>query len=287
MKWNIAMLVAALVACGNDGPDAPRVEVAAADVRSLESGDVVGRWSLELGSLPSGITVEPDTGRRLVLYYEGRIVELASGVELGVFVPPFVRTGFADVAALGRGLLALTAVSDGYIASLVDGSLVPHFCYEPGWFDDELDAVQLSGALAVDVRHDRLFTQPLTVTNGGFGTTVEGFFSTYDLSSGVDTQWWRTPDPSFVATGMVVLDAGETPEETTLLVARGDRLLRFDVASRALTPLVSLAEVGLSFLNGIARDDVAGTLLVVGSGEDLDVPPEVVEIPLDAVLQRH
>ncbi|MEO0321341.1 MAG: hypothetical protein AAF447_00150 [Myxococcota bacterium] len=276
-----ALLVAA---CGSwtEEPNAPRVEIAPLQARPVAPADVVEAWALPAAMIPMGIAVEPDTGRRVVLEVEGRVSELETGEELAFFEAPLPGTGFGDVAALGGGLLALTAVSDGYIASLADGSLVPHFCYEPGWFDDASNAVQASGALAFDALHDRLFAQPLTLANGGRGNVLESFFATYDITSGVDLQWWRTP--TLVASGLAVLDAGETPDATTLLVAQGDELLRFDVAQRMLTVLVSFGELGLVSIAGIARDDVAGTLLVLGYDEGADAPA-VLEVPLDAVLQ--
>lgn len=242
--------------------------------------DVVARFDLAgLEGTPSGIAIEPDTGRRLLLLEHGAIVALDGGEVLWTGMPTQGGTAFSDIAALGGQRVAITSVSDGYLVDLPTGHIRPHFCYEPGWWEGNgEDPVQISQAVAFDATRRVLYAQPRTITQGGFGEVTESFVSAYDEETGADVAWWGVPDLSFVATGMAILETGPEITDARLLLAAGQTLHAFDGATGDLVPAGDLATAGVATVNGLAIDREARTLLAL----DLE-GPEVVEIRLSAL----
>ncbi|MCB9595371.1 MAG: hypothetical protein H6719_21810 [Sandaracinaceae bacterium] len=274
----------ALAGCAADAPDRPDIRPVTLHrdtvAPPLPVEDVVGRFDLlPIPGEPTGVAVEPDTGRRLILLSEGMIVDLESGETLWSGVPLQGGTAFSDIVALGGGRVAITSVSDGYLVDLATGEITPHFCYEPGWWDGEgQDPVQLSQAVAHDAQRGILYAQPRTLTAGGSGPVTESFVSAYDEASGADIAWWSIEDLGFVATGMEMLEPGREVGEARLLLAEGHTLHAFDGASGDLTPVGDLYGLDVVYISGLAIDREAGTLLVLDAGTR-----RVLEIRLDAL----
>lgn len=223
-----------------------------------------------LEGMPSGVTVEPDSGRRLVLLEHGALHDLDTLASVWQGASPDPRFGFTDVSALGEGWVALTSRSDGFVMHLDAGTPSPHFCYEPGWWDpaEMEDPVQLSLAVAHDPESGRLYAQPRTIENGGFGAITESFVAAYAEEGGEDLTWWGL-DPSYAATGMAVLEPGSETAHATLLLGHGDVLQRFDAERGELGPEVSLREHHVEQIGGLAIDRERGTLLVLDSARSL------------------
>ena len=147
------------------------IEIHRALLPVTEPSAVVGETALrpEVG-LPTGIAVEPEGGRRLVLDRDGTVTDLETGAAvwrttLGAAAEPF---GYTDLIALSVDQLAITSVSDGFLVDLPSASMAPHFCYEPGgWEEVPNDPVQVSGCVAIDRARSRIYAQPRTIESGG------------------------------------------------------------------------------------------------------------------------
>ncbi|MDQ3038067.1 MAG: hypothetical protein M3Y87_37085 [Myxococcota bacterium] len=267
MRATISILLGALLAlagCTFDGepselPTITPVVVVARAAPIAPVSDVVAEIPFDAGTSPaSGVAVEPVTGRRLLLERDGVVRDLETGDVLWRAVAPQEPFGFTDVVALGDGQLALTSVSNGFLVELASGSMAMHFCYEPGWFEQmQNDPIQVSLSLARDAAGGRLYAQPRTIEEGGRGAVTGSFVAAYDEAGGADVAWWQLPDASLVAGGMIVIEQG------ALLLGIGSTLHRFDTASAELTPVIDLAELGIESIDGLARDEEAGTILVL------------------------
>jgi hypothetical protein len=253
----------------------PRVASLSAVVREIPADGVAGT--------PTGVAIEPDTRRRVVLTREGVVYELGTGAILWRATLAEDPFGFTDLIALGEGRLALTSVGDGFLVELATGSMAQHFCYEPGWMEPQGEnPVQVSFAVARDPIAGRIYAQPRTFQQGGFGEITESFVAAYDEAIGSDLAWWSMPDLGFGATGMIVLP-GASADAPRLVLASGSTLHRFDVASAALTPASDLAALGITDIAGLAFDDVAGTVLVLDgpSGRVLEVRASALDLGID------
>ncbi len=229
--------------------------------------------------VPTGIAIEPESRRRLVLDRDGTVSDLVTGetvwqATLGA-AEPF---GYTDLLAPSVDQLAITAASDGYLVDLPTASMAPHFCYEPeGWGELPNDPVQVSGCVAIDGAGARLYAQPRSIENGGLGAVTGSFLAAYDAGGGDDVAWWSLPDTSFAATGLAVLPAA-SGDDVRLLLASGTSLFVFDVAAAELTPTTELGELGVESIAGLALDARQGTLLVLD-----DARRAVIELRLSAL----
>lgn len=218
----------------------------------------------EVGA-PTGIAIEPESGRRLVLGFDGRVTDLETGELVwqplpGAASAPF---GFTDLVALSVDQLAVTAQSDGFLVDLRAASMAPHFCYEPeGWEEVPNEPIQVSGCLALDRVGARFYAQPRTIENAGYGTVTGSFLAAYDAGGGADIAWWALPDASFVATGMVALPSATGATER-LILASGAELFAFDIAAAELAPAADLGPLGVESIAGLALDARAQTLLLL------------------------
>lgn len=215
--------------------------------RDLSTGDVV------LLNADEGLFALGDDGLR----------ELASLDVLlaGAEVPPI--SDFTDVAALGGGLFALTALSDGF---LFDGArLTQHFCYEPGFEDTEPEpdpvptsptGKQLTLSLTYVPESDRLLAQPRTFDETT-GDVLAAHVATFDLESGREQEWFDLGDRDVLAGGLTSLD------DDSVLLGDGARLLRFDPGSRELTELADLGGY-VRDITGLARAEDGAILVVDG-----------------------
>lgn len=217
---------------------------------------------------PVGVTVTPDTGVRYVLdEFHGLYRLTDDGAEqvlaIGDFPTPdvFPVSNWTDIVALGDERFALTAVSDGYLLDLAGGTLMQHFCYEPGW--DEWDtSYELTTSLGFDAGTNSIIAQPQTISVGDTGESPMGAaVGVYDASLGGDApeQWYGLPDANFLAAGMAVESAS-----SILLVEESGALHRFSMDDQG--------PQNLGFLEGTER--VGGAtldgdrLLVVDAGTD-------------------
>ncbi|MEM1413941.1 MAG: hypothetical protein AAGH15_03535 [Myxococcota bacterium] len=249
-------------------------------LRALTEADVVERTPAPVGAV--GLVVDPETGYRLVVRRSGEVLIASTDEVVQVFEAPERRFGFGDAVWVGPGLLALTALNDGFLAVLSTGELTQHFCFLPTWMEPQFDAiVQRSDALALDRTHDRLYAQPQTDGETEAGTVLEGFLSSYALSDGAERTWYRMPRPVPRATGMVVLSPGPGDGERDaprLLLAypatlsRGPHLQIFDGEAATLTPSVDLTSIDVGHVGALAVDEAAETLLVLATQEIVALP---------------
>ena len=178
--------------------------------------------------------------------------------------------------------MAVTATNDGYLVSTTDGVLRQHFCFLPGWQEEDpgnVDPMQLALALGFDAERERLYAQPRMWQNGGAGAITDSFLSSYDLGDGADLTWWNMPTENVAAGGMVVLDPGPDQlgyDAPTLLLGVGLELVRFHGVNGEMERLASVADLEIVGVSGLAIDADAGTLLVAGAG----APARVLTIPL-------
>lgn len=218
-----------------------------------------------------GVSVDPSTGETVVLNArEGLFTLDAEGLHevaslddlLGsAEVPPV--SDFTDVAALGGGVYALTALSDGF---LFDGeTLRQHFCYEPGFVGEEPgpDPVptsptdkQLTLSLEYLPERGQLIAQPRTFDEAT-GELMAAHVATFDLETGVEQGWFDLGAPDLLAGGLTTL------EDNSVLLGAGTRLLRFDTGARELTELADLG-AHVRDIAGLARGDDGAIWVVDG-----------------------
>ena len=243
------------------------VLVACTEVPGVTPDDVVSRTDLsDLGEV-AGITVAPDTGDR---------VALISGLLFSVDANDWLdaqpwSTGweFTDAAALGGGVIALSTRSDGYLFDTADGTLVQHFCYEPGWEEPQQEVqFQITDALAFDIDRGLIVAQPHTALEEAPDDPTAAFVATYDRPTGVSLDWFDVPR-TYHAGGMAVASSDE------LWLGSGADLDWFGPGLARPQGLASLQGAGVHDIQGMAIDEDAGTLLVASDDE-------IVEIRLDA-----
>lgn len=224
-----------------------------------------------------GVSRDPATGEVLLLNAREGLFTLGNdGIEelvaLDVLlasaeVPPM--SDFTDVAALGGGVFALTALSDGF---LFDGErLTQHFCYEPGfegggepWPDPvptDPNDKQLTLSLEFLPESDRLLAQPRTF-DASTGELLAAHVATFDLESGEEQAWFDLGDRDLLAGGLTVLD------DDSVVLGAGTRLLRFDMGSRELTELADLGGE-VRDIAGLARGDDDVLLVIDGENGSL------------------
>jgi len=259
-KHLVLLALPALVACGEP------VALEVTGVTPLPLIEGVDDASI------TGVTVDPDTGRRFVLTEFNGIFEVGDGIShlIREFPQPDVwpRAGWTDFASLGGDRFAITNEGDGYILDLGQQTLRQHFCYEPGWDGDWVeDRIQRTSSVAFDPGSDRLFAQPQTVEDG---VVTEALVGSWDATSGVDLAWRTLPDLDFVAGGAAVAPDG------TLYLARGRTLFTYDFDEDELIELGHLGDAGISDVQGMAWDAANERLLVLDDADD-----DLVELKLN------
>ncbi|MEM1413943.1 MAG: hypothetical protein AAGH15_03545 [Myxococcota bacterium] len=235
----------------------------------------VGRQALDpIHGPPVGIAVQPDTGRRLVLTSFGVLQDLDTEELLPSLEEPN-GGALGDIVGLGDGLLAVTGMNDGYLVSTSDGVLRQHFCFLPGWQENDpglQDPMQLARALGFDAERERLYAQPRMWENGGFGPLTDSFLSSYALSDGADLTWWNMPSTEVEAGGMIVLDAGPNDmgrDAPTLLLSVGMTFARLDGVTGELEPFARIApEAGILDVAGMAYDAPNDAVLIAAVEAD-------------------
>ena len=248
-------------------------------VRMAPSGssDLAAAMGVEDAS-PVGITVTPDTQERYVLDEWHGLYKLgADGTAeqiLGLAEFPIAdiwpQSNWTDIAALGEGRFALTALSDGYILDVPGGTLMQHFCYEPGWEEWTDTEVQLTASLGYDADTNSIVAQPQTQLRGEAGTTPLGAaVGVYDANLGgaAPESWYELTNASFLATGMAIESS-----ESVLFVEENGSIYRFAMEDGAPTLLGTLQNT--SRVGGAALD---GDLLLIVDAET----DQVIEYPID------
>ncbi len=216
-----------------------------------------------------GVSRDPVSGDLVLLNARAGLFELtgdglqeiASLDELLVNAELAPQSDFTDVAALGDGSYALTALSDGF---LFDGeTLRQHFCYEPGFADIEPtpDPVPTSASdkqltLSLDYLPERgqLIAQPRTFDEAT-GEILAAHVATFDLETGVEQGWFDLGSPEVLAGGLTTLD------DDSVLLGAGAKLLRFDIDTRALHEIADLG-ADVQDIAGMASTD-DGTVWVI------------------------
>jgi hypothetical protein len=182
------------------------------------------------------------------------------------------------VAALGRGMFALTALSDGFLLDSRFGMLDRHFCYEPcfeeesggawcdGWLDPVVPLLQITHGLAYDAATDVLVAQPQSVVEGALDDPWDSYLALYEPRHGTFLGWQELPF-GYRSHGLAVVG-------DEVWMARGSELLRYALPeARAFVPGVvepatlrgqlDLSLHGVADVRGLALDEARGELLVL------------------------
>lgn len=224
-----------------------------------------------------GVSVEPDTGRRLIADEVGGIFALTdTGSEQVIdwadlpsseFVP---QSAFTDMVAMGGGRYALTARNEGYLLDMAAGTFERYFCYVPegpGGVPD--GAEQLTNSVTFDPGAGMLYAQPQTFFEGELTGASVGQF---DETSGADMFWNALDTPEFLAGGLAAEGNG------SLLLGHETALYRTVVDTSwgfiDHEQIIDLADTGVASIDGLAIDHATESLLVVDriSGTLFDVP---------------
>jgi len=236
---------------------------------------VVERHGLVLDGVtinPVGVAVDPESGARFILDDLNRIHDV--DIDGGLTLKRDLKTSWIqdlplqDLCAVSDTELYTIGPRNGLRLDLENDWYVQHFCIEPGFMEDPSqweDWRQETHAIACDPGSALLYAQPQTfeLANEEAGP-VRSEVAIYDLPSGADLAWHGLPSEAYLAGGMAVVD------ETTVLLGRGSLLSSYDLETGTQEPVLDLAEVGITTIEGLAPDVAAGHLLVV-DGEDSEL----------------
>jgi hypothetical protein len=168
-----------------------------------------------------------------------------------------LQESLTDLAAIGGGRFALTALNDGFVYDMESGAFEQHFCYEPGWIGDRFDpvpVVQSTHSVAVDAAGNRIYAQPQTLERDDRDEVLLSQVGVWDLETGTELEWYDVPDADFFAGGMMV------ERDHVVLLAEGDVIHRFDLLSGVMEPITQID--GVSEIRGLAQN-AEGKLLVL------------------------
>ena len=231
------------------------------------SGTVIATHDLVavLGDLaaPVGVTLDPDSGTLYVLdAWEGVYALTDTGFQQHLTSDDLTVTGgvdqrpYTDVAAMGDGRFAVSVRSDGLLYDPAVGGTVQHFCYEPGDTGLWAEEYQHTNSLGYDAGRDRLIATPQTIQVED-DLALEAFVAEFDGQEGTPLHFWSLDDAGF-APGAVAVQAGGS-----LLLAHGDTIYSYEAGAVAADPLVGLAGLGVTRIEGLAVDATSGDLWVV------------------------
>lgn len=249
-----AALLCLAAACGSRGgapatPTALQQPSPTAVIRSSVV-DLLGTAD----SAPVGLSMTPDTGELVlidarqgvyVLDGERRFRRVAAANELYAQVQP--DSEFTDIAALGANRFAITALNDGFLLDLNDGSIRQHFCYVPGGLPGPGLFVQQTDSCAFDPRTQRIIAQPVTFATGN-GEPVNAEVGTFPITGGEGNDWHPIGDVAFLAGAATVDRNGE------LWLCRGRDLFQYDLATDMLKSMQSLQRFGVAEVVGMVFD---------------------------------
>ena len=245
---SFAALALALAACGGSSGGRTPAPTLPVEVINLEAA--LGSSNID----PVGVTVSPTTGEvflldaNLGLYSvtESGIFRLVAGAATLYVAAPI--SGYTDVASLGGGKFALTAMNDGYLLDLATNSIQQHFCYVPGFlFSPTNIPDQLTLSVAFDPITERILVQPLTLDAGTLNS-INSEVGTFPLSGGVGRDWHPLLDPEFLAGAIAVDSTG------MLWLGRGAELYRYDLTTDTMTFDQRLDGYPVTEIAGLAFD---------------------------------
>lgn len=268
---------------------APLALIALLPACAPSAGEVVDSQQLSLllgvdDPVAIGLSVDPLDGTRYLLDANEGLYELDDGASLVLAADAFpnsevpARSAWTDFAALGEERFALTAQTQGFLLDRNTNSLSLHFCYVPGFVEDEPSFDQITDSLTYDPAADLLYAQPQTF-DASSGDVTNADVAMFDPNGGGDLAWFRLPDEDTRAGGLAVDADGD------LLAAWGDSLYRVQIDRDAQDSATgdadfelvgSLSEAGITEASGMAFDPETGHLLVLDTGADL-----LVELALD------
>ncbi len=213
-----------------------------------------------------GVTIEPNTGRLLVLDSQRGIFEINREKEISQIwsvgdlsrYGVEVRSEFTDIVALEEGVFALTALSDGFLLDMNQGTMVQHFCYEPGWEEFPPPApivAQITDSVTYDVQNNLIYAQPRSVTDN-LEEVIDSSLALYDRQTGQDLNW-TVLDSTYRAGGMAMQD------QDTLLLGVGSKLDRYSIPNGQMETVLDLSTFGVQRVQGMAFDPDAGSIFVV------------------------
>ena len=164
---------------------------------------------------------------------------------------------------MGDGRFALTAQTQGFLLDLNEHTLTQHFCYVPGFVDDEMPTIdQVTDSVAYDASRDLLYAQPETF-DGSTGEVTRADIGTFDGATGQDLVWTEISDTTKPAGG-IALDG-----EGNLLLAYDDVLQQRSTDDGELTDAdTDLSEFDLQEIAGLARDPATGHYLIIDPSSD-------------------
>lgn len=212
---------------------------------------------------PVGVTVDLSDNRyfldeQLGIFRfdaDGRATRMMAIDELPVIKSPVVTLPYTDLVYLEDSKFALTAVNDGFLLDTVARTLTQFFCYVPDGTPSWL--WQRTDALAYDPIGDRIYAQPRTYDTEGVLQSTE--MAAYDRQTGVLTDWYVLSEHLF-AGAMIVL-----PDQR-IFAAEGSLLKQYILGEYTLTPVLSLADIGVQRIDGLALD--GDKLLVLDGATD-------------------
>lgn len=241
------------------------------------------------GPVPAGITVDPDTGKVYYLDARAGILEfepadnsfevVVEARELYMINP---QSDFTDIAAMGNGDFAITAMNDGFLFDLDDRTIRTHFCYVPGWVIlDPRPLMQLTNSVAWDDSNRILVAQPITF-NTATNTNEQSELGTFPETGGEGQDWHPIPDPDFLA-GATTVDGG------TIWLGCEESLYRYDLNADAMTFDQSLHRFRIAEIAGMAFRDSELLVLDGTTLELVRIPRELLTVPdqtsADTVLE--
>jgi len=167
-----------------------------------------------------------------------------------------------DVVAVGPGVYALSAPSDGFLYDRGEGVLRQHFCYEPAIGGVREEPVppqdepvfELSRSLAYDADTGRIVAQPVSIGVES-GRAVFSEVAWFDVTSGTELRFVDLADPTLATGAMAMLDGGR------LVAGAGAVVLEIDSEDAATTSRWDLSAHGVEAVTAMALRD--GRLWVV------------------------
>lgn len=208
-------------------------------------------WTAEVSTSARGISL--DAGELMILHEDGELerMTLHDQSRRTRDVSIFQAT---DMAAIGDGRFVVTVPGDGLLFDPVEGVGTQHFCYEPGFMDEQM--WELTDAVAVDADRSVIYAAPQTFQGG---EPIASSIGVWDLATGGEpTSWFTLPWPDFAAGGMIV----DGPD--ALILGFDSILLAYPLGGDA-TPIVDLARLGITRIDGLAL--TADDALIVLDGQ--------------------
>lgn len=258
----IALL--ALASCNHtSGQPAPAVE-------RIELAKALGSSAVDA----VGVTVSPVTGTVYLLDANLGLYSITKDGEFRQVADPAVlyqvptSSLYTDVASLGNGRFALTAVNDGFLLDLSEGTVRQHFCYVPGsFFIGSNPPTQLTRGVAFDAATQRIIAQPITLEPRTLAS-VNSEVGTFPITGGEGEDWHPIPDSEFLAGGIAVDGQG------TLWLGQGAELHRYDLVTDTITFDQSLERFEVTEISGMAFDGTELLVIDAPSQSLLRIPPE-------------